>query len=182
MRKPIFLDRDGVINVDITPYVSHLEKLEIFPWAPAAMARLHEAGYDIYVISNQQGVALGITPLEELAKIDAAIQASLEPFGFSVRKFYYCLSHDAQNDPNRKPSPGMLFQARDEFGVALEGAFFVGDKDTDMECARAGGCRPVLVLSGVTSPEEATALNPQPEAITANLEEAVEWVLGRREA
>lgn len=177
MRKPIFLDRDGVINVDITPYVSHLHKLQIFPWAAEAMRRLDEAGYDIYVISNQQGVALGITPIEELAKIDAAIQEALAPHGFGVRKFFYCLSHDQQNDPCRKPAPGMLFQARDEFDLDLEGAFFIGDKDTDMECARAGGCRPLLVLSGVTSTEEAALLAPQPEATFENLLEAVEYVV-----
>ena len=177
-RKPIFLDRDGVLNVDITPYVSHLEKLELFPWTVDALARLERAGYDIYVISNQQGVALGITPIEELAKIDAAIQSALAPHGVQVRKFYYCLSHDGENDPCRKPSPGMLLKAQEEFGATLEGAFFVGDKDTDMECGRAVGCRPLLVLSGVTSPEEATRLDPQPERIFAHLGEVVDWVVG----
>ncbi|MCB8932743.1 MAG: HAD family hydrolase [Fimbriimonadaceae bacterium] len=177
MRRPIFLDRDGVLNVDITPYVTHLEKLELFPYTVEALRRLHGAGYDLYVVSNQQGVALGLTPIEEVAKIDAAIQAALAPHGFQIRKFYYCYSHDEANDPCRKPGPGMLLKAREEFGLTLEGAFFVGDKDTDMECGRAVGCRPLLVLSGVTSPEAAAELSPQPEGTFETLLEAVEYVL-----
>ena len=151
--------------------------MQLFPWTVDALVRLDRAGFDVYVISNQQGVARGITPIEELAKIDAAIQGALAPHGVSVRKFYYCLSHDGENDPCRKPSPGMLLKARDEFGLTLEGAFFVGDKDTDMQCGRSVGCRTVLVLSGVTSAEEARNLNPQPERIVAHLGAAVDYVL-----
>lgn len=176
-RRPLFLDRDGVLNVDVTPYVTHLEKLRIFSYTADALRELHEAGFEFYVISNQQGVALGLTPLEEVAKIDAAIQAALAPYGFQIRKFYYCFSRDDAHDPCRKPSPGMLLQAREEFGIRLEGAFFVGDKDTDMECARAVGCRPLLVLSGVTSPEQAATLDPPPEAIVHDLREAAAYVL-----
>lgn len=180
IRKPIFLDRDGVLNVDVSPYVTHLEKLEIFPYTVEALRLLNDAGFDLYVVSNQQGVALGLTPIEEIAKIDAAIQAALAPHGFSIKKFYYCFAHDEENDPCRKPHPGMLLRAREEFGVTLEGAFFVGDKDTDMECGRAVGCRPLLVLSGVTSREEAKALDPQPEGIFDHLLAAVHYVLAEQ--
>ena len=65
-RKPLFLDRDGVLNRDITPYVSKVEEFDVFPWTVEALTMLDRAGFDLYVISNQQGVALGITPPEEL--------------------------------------------------------------------------------------------------------------------
>ena len=87
MRKPIFLDRDGVLNVDITPYVSRVELFDIFPWTVDALVRLDRAGYDIYVVSNQQGVALGITPIEELDKMNEAMQSLLRPHGFEIKKF-----------------------------------------------------------------------------------------------
>src|SRR5512142_1644981 len=121
-RKPLFLDRDGVINVDRTPYVSSPDELEFFPWTVDALAMLDRAGLDLYVISNQQGVALGVTPPEALDAIDAQIQEALAPHGFGIRKFYYCTSHASAGDPCRKPAPGMILKARDEFGLDLAGA------------------------------------------------------------
>lgn len=177
MRKPIFIDRDGVINVDISPYVSRLELFQMFPWTVEALTLLDRAGYDIYVISNQQGVALGITPAEELEKINAALQAALAPHGFGVRKFYYCTALASENHPWRKPSPGMILAARDEFGLNLEGAFMIGDKEIDVECGLRAGCRPLLVLSGVTHGQSWTKWAHQPEAAFENLLEAARYVV-----
>jgi len=87
-RKPLFLDRDGVLNRDITPYVSKVEEFDVFPWTVEALKMLDRAGFDLYVISNQQGVALGITPAEELEKMNARMQSLLAPNGFQIKKFY----------------------------------------------------------------------------------------------
>lgn len=151
MRKPIFIDRDGVLNRDITPYVSHLEHLEIFPYTVQALKLLHDAGYDIFVVSNQQGVSLGITPQEELDKMVDAIQAELAKEGFSIKKFYHCTFHNRENHPWRKPSPGMILSACEEHGYSPEGAYLIGDKWSDIEAGARAGCKTILVLSGVTA-------------------------------
>jgi D-glycero-D-manno-heptose 1,7-bisphosphate phosphatase len=177
MRKAIFLDRDGVLNVDIHPYVSRLEQLEIFSYTADSLQRLHEAGYDLFVVSNQQGVSVGITSPEELEKMTEAIQDVLRPRGFEIRKFYYATERDSANHPWRKPSCGMLHAARDEFGVALEGAFVVGDKWSDIQMASVAGCRPLLVLSGVTGPTQWQRWSHQPEKVFENLRDAADWIL-----
>lgn len=176
-RKPIFLDRDGVLNVDLTPYVSSAEDLEILPGTVEALARLDEAGFDAYVISNQQGVSLGITPPAALEAIDAKIQSALRPRGVQIERFYYCTSLDSAGDPCRKPSPGMILKARDEFDLKVEGAFFVGDKATDVECAIRAGCRPLLVLTGVTRSNEWETWPHRPERVFRNLLEATDYIV-----
>ncbi len=177
MKKPLFLDRDGVLNEDLSPYVSRAEDLRVFPYVPEALRKLHEAGYEFYVYSNQQGVALGITPEEELAKMDEKIQACLRPLGFEIRKFYYCTALDAANHPWRKPNPGMLLAAKEEFGLDLSGAFAVGDKWSDLTAGQAAGCRPLLLLSGVSSPGEWEGWKVQPEQVFPTLAEAADWIL-----
>jgi D-glycero-D-manno-heptose 1,7-bisphosphate phosphatase len=179
MRRPVFLDRDGVINVDVTPYTSSAEALDLFPWTVDALVALDRAGYDIFVISNQQGVAKGITPPEALEAINAKIQAALLPFGVQIRKFYYCTAHRNDNHPWRKPLPGMILAARDEFGLNLSGACLVGDKPSDMECGARAGIRPLLVLSGVTEPGVDTSSWPYPpEGVFKTLKEAVDYIVG----
>src|SRR5947209_807251 len=133
MGKPIFIDRDGVLNVDVAPYVSRLEQLQIFSWVPESLRKLNEHGFDIYIISNQQGVALGITSPEELAKITEALQKTVEGFGFRIQQFYHCIAKDSENHPWRKPSPGMILAAQQEHTLDIEGAFFIGDKWSDIE-------------------------------------------------
>lgn len=178
-RKPLFLDRDGVLNVDITPYVPRVEEFRIFPYTVEALVALDRAGFDLYIISNQQGVAKGITPLEELDKMNEALQAQLRPPGMQIRKFYYCTALKGENHDWRKPAPGMVFAARDEFGLDLAGAFFIGDKDTDMECAVRAGLRPLLVLSGVTASHEVSQFAYPPEAVFPTLAEAAAYVISQ---
>ncbi len=180
MRKPIFLDRDGVLNRDITPYLAKLEQLEIFSYTVDCLERLHRAGYDMYVASNQQGVALGITSADELERITEAIQSPLRERGFEIRKFYYCTWHDRDQHPWRKPSPGMLLAAAEEFGFDPAGAFMIGDKWTDIEAGSRAGCRPLLVQTGVTAPDaDMSGWTYAPEAVFPTLVEAVDYMLAQ---
>ena len=178
-RKPLFLDRDGVLNRDITPYVSRLEEFDVFPWTVEALVMLDRAGFDLYVVSNQQGVALGITPPEELEKMNARMQSLLAPHGFQIKKFFYCTAKMDEDHEWRKPAPGMVFAARDEFGLELDGAFMIGDKDTDMECAHSAGVRALLVYSGVSYPGESISWGCPPEKEFPTLLEAARWIVSK---
>lgn len=177
MGKPLFLDRDGVLNEDISPYVARLDQLRIFPWTAEALELLNRAGYDLYVVSNQQGVALGITPPEELERITEAIQNALRPRGFAIAKFYYCTAHDRENHPWRKPRCGMIEAAAEEFGFDPRGAFLIGDKWSDIEAAAVAGCRPILVYSGVTTPGAEDRWPYRPERSFPTLLEAARWIV-----
>jgi len=174
-KNPLFLDRDGVLNVDITPYVSRVELLEIFPWTVPALKLLANE-YDFYVVSNQQGVSLGITPQAELDKITAAIQEACRKEGFEIRKFYHCTAKDSEKHPWRKPSPGMILSAAEEFGFDPAGAFLIGDKWSDIEAGTRAGCRPLLVMSGVTTDNAYETWSHKPERVFPTLLEAAEWI------
>jgi D-glycero-D-manno-heptose 1,7-bisphosphate phosphatase len=176
-RKPIFIDRDGVISADTSPYLSRVEQQILLPGAIQALIKLCDRGFDIFVVSNQQGVGRGITTHEELAKMEEAIQAPLKGCGHSIKKFYYCTALDSENHPWRKPSPGMILAAANEFGLDVKGAFLIGDKWSDIEAASKGGCRPLLVLSGVTGPNGWPNWEHQPEVVFRNLNQAVDWLL-----
>lgn len=176
-RTPLFLDRDGVLNVDVAPYVTRIEQLRIFSWTAEALRALHEAGFDMYVVSNQQGVALGLTPPEVLDAVTESIQSCIRPFGFQIRKFFYCTAHDGEEHPWRKPNPGMIHAAGEEFGFDPKGAFLIGDWWKDMAAARAAGCRPLLVKSGVCKSDEWQSWPAQPEAIFPSLMEAADYVI-----
>lgn len=178
MKKPLFLDRDGVLNVDISPYVQRLEQFQIFPWTAPALALLHDAGFEFYVISNQQGVALRLTPLEELEKMNHALQRHLEPYGFGIRDFYYATALASEPTSRRKPSPDMVLEAARDHGLDVRCAPFIGDKWSDIECAVRAGCRPLLVLSGVTSPGESRSWRVRPEAEFDNLLSAARYLVG----
>jgi D-glycero-D-manno-heptose 1,7-bisphosphate phosphatase len=176
-RQPLFLDRDGVLNEDVKPYVSHREKLKIFPYTVEALSLLNSAGYELYVISNQQGVSLGITPPAELDAMVEMIQAPLRENGFEIRKFYHCTARDSENHPWRKPSPGMILAAAEEFGFDPRGAFLIGDKWSDVEAGMRAGCRGLLVKTGVTEDESYVSWEYQPERVFENLLEAARWVV-----
>jgi len=178
MGKPLFLDRDGVLNEDVTPYLARREQLRVFPWTGEALRLLAEAGYDLYVVSNQQGVALGITEPEELEAITEAIQAAIAPYGVQIRKFYYCTAHDRDRHPWRKPSPGMILAAGEEFGFDPASAFLIGDKWSDIEAGARAGCRPLLVESGVTAKGEPHDWPYPPERVFPTLLEAAQWIVG----
>lgn len=151
MRRALFLDRDGVLNVDIAPYVPDLASFEVFPYTLDALKMFHEAGFEFYVVSNQQGVSLGITPAEELEKMSQRLQEIVRPHGFEFRRFYYATDLDEADHPWRKPKPGMILQAVEDFGISLEGALLVGDKWSDIAAAEAAGIPGYLVYSGVSS-------------------------------
>ena len=178
MGKPIFLDRDGVLNERVATYVSSPEDLRLFPWTIEALAKLHEAGFDLYVVSNQQGVAKGMTSPEQLSVVTEVLQSQLRDRGFEIRKFYYCTALDSENHPWLKPAPGMVFAARNEFGLDLDGTFLIGDNWSDIECAVRAGCRPLLVLSGGIDGDWRT-WEHQPERVFDDLLGAVEWIVAQ---
>jgi D-glycero-D-manno-heptose 1,7-bisphosphate phosphatase len=178
-RKPIFLDRDGVINRDLSPYVLSADQMEIFPWTLEALRLLDQNGFDIYIISNQQGVAKGLLTQNDLDQMSEKIQNLIRPHGFQIKHFYYCTAHKSENSPNRKPGSGMVFQAQKDHDLNIENSFFIGDKESDMQCALGAGCRYLLVYTGVAQPGDVQHWDHQPEAAFPTLLEAVQYIVSK---
>lgn len=146
-RNVLFLDRDGVINVDVG-YLSDPAQLEFIPGSIEAMKEAQTRGYDIIVVTNQSGVARGYYTEEDVQALHAEISRCLEAEGVHILAYYYCPHHPEGTVEEykkacdcRKPNPGMLTKAIEEWHVDVDGSFLVGDKPSDVEAAEAIGMR-----------------------------------------
>jgi D-glycero-D-manno-heptose 1,7-bisphosphate phosphatase len=164
-----FLDRDGVLNVDVG-YAHRPEQLVFVEGAPRAIRRLNEAGWLAIVVTNQAGVARGYYDEAAVVLFHAAMNQQLAAHGARIDAFYYSPYHEEAtvdayrhaDHPDRKPNPGMLLRGMAEYGVAAADAFMIGDRDSDMEAARRAGVTGYLFEGG-------------------DLDELVRRVLGGRE-
>ena len=149
-KKVIFLDRDGVINKKAPEhdYVKKWEEFEFLPGALDAITLLTEAGYQIYIISNQQGIARGMMTEEDLRDINDRMIAQIEEAGGHIAGLYHCPHHKDAGCFCRKPEAGMLFKAAREYQIDLTKAVMIGDKASDVAAGEAAGCRSILVKEG----------------------------------
>lgn len=144
----VILDRDGVINADSADYVKSPAEWRPLPGAIEAIRRLTDSGNNIYIATNQAGVARGIFSAADLAAIHQKMTDAVKSSGGAISRIFACLHHPDAGCDCRKPNPGMLLKIAAETGRALTGVPFVGDSLKDMDAARAAGCTPILVLTG----------------------------------
>ncbi len=145
----IFLDRDGVINENRFDYVKSLDEFRFLPGACEAISRLARAGHRIFVCTNQAGVARGLLSIKTLEEIHHQMLVQVVKAGGTIEKIYYCPHSKDAGCTCRKPQPGMLLRACDEFGLDMSKAIFVGDSITDVHAGLAAGVQPILVLTGL---------------------------------
>jgi D-glycero-D-manno-heptose 1,7-bisphosphate phosphatase len=152
--RAVFLDRDGVINVE-KEYLHRIEEFELIPGAPEAVRLLKEAGYRVVVVTNQSGVARGYYPLEAVHLLHRHLDRELALRGTSVDAYYICPHHPVHGLGEygtecgcRKPLPGMLLKAAEDLSLDLNRSYLIGDKLSDIEAGRAAGCRSILVRTG----------------------------------
>ena len=180
----VFLDRDGVINKDPAGWTPHsyVTKPEDFIFLPGvfnAMKLFAKAGYKAVIISNQQGVGKGFFTVQELEAVNAAMVKGIKKAGGSVTAAYYCTHLTEQGCACKKPKPGMFFKAVEELGIqALEGKYFVGDTERDIQAGKAAGLKTILVLSGKSTREDAVKWEYKPDIVCEDLLEAAEFITG----
>ncbi len=149
-KKVIFLDRDGVINKKAAEhdYIKKWEEFEFVPGAVEALKLLTDAGYEIYIISNQRGIARGLMSHDDLADIHQRMGEELERNGARIAGIYYCPHGKDEDCFCRKPRAGMLFRAAREHHINLTKTVMIGDKESDVAAGRAAGCRTILAKEG----------------------------------
>ncbi|MEZ0322892.1 MAG: D-glycero-beta-D-manno-heptose 1,7-bisphosphate 7-phosphatase [Hydrogenothermaceae bacterium] len=152
--KAVFLDRDGVINVD-KGYVHKIEEFEFYPNVFEALRKLQDAGFKLFVVTNQSGIAVGYYTEEDFLKLTDYMLKEFEKKGIKIDKVYYCPHHENGIVPEysfkcdcRKPESGMIRQAIKEFGIDPKKSFLIGDKENDILAAHKENIKAILVKTG----------------------------------
>ena len=179
-RKAVFLDRDGTLNIERS-YLSDPAQLELFPGTAAALRRLMDAGFLLFIVTNQSGIGRGYYTLEDMHRVNDRLQTNLAGEGVRFEKIYYAPEAPDQPSRGRKPSPEFLHDARDEFGVDLAQSFMIGDKIIDVECGRNAGVKQsLLVRTGYGAEvEKKEAARLGDAAVLDDLPACVDWILAR---
>lgn len=190
-RPAVFLDRDGVLNVE-AGYIHNVEDLHLIPGAAQAVRQLNDRQMFCCLVSNQSGPARGYYPSSHVEALHQRLcQLLQQEASARLDALYYCpyLSPpEGGIDPAftrwttwRKPNTGMLVAAAWEYDLDLTLSFMVGDKATDIDMAHNAGCYGILVQTGYGDRVLSGKYqhHTQPDYIAADLPAAVEWVFKR---
>jgi len=152
----VFMDRDGVINAERGDYTTTVEQ---WRWAPGALEGLRmltEAGFGIIVATNQACIAKGLQTVEGLAALHDWMLGVVRENGGDILRIYHCPHQTSDGCSCRKPAPGMLLQAAEDYGILLSRTFMIGDSLRDMEAGRCAGTRTILIDTGPGSDSSRT--------------------------
>jgi len=181
MKPAVFLDRDGVL-IEERNYLHRVEDVAFLPGVVAALKRLSDAGFKLFIVSNQSGVGRGYFTLADVERVNEHLCRELARDGVRPEKIYIAPEAPDQPSRGRKPSPQFLFDARDEFGVDLAQSYMIGDKLIDLECGwNAGVKKSILVRTGYGAKLERKSLEPLKLAVIVDdLNGAADWILKQK--
>ena len=150
----LFLDRDGVINHEKPEHSIHTwHEFKFYDRAKVAIKIFTQKFHRIVIVTNQRGIAKGVTKLEDLEIIHTNMTADIEAVGGKIDAIYFCPDMES---PNRKPNPGMGLQAAKDFAdIDLTKAIMVGNTLSDMKFGRNLGIKTVFLTT--TRPEVETS-------------------------
>jgi len=182
-QKAIFLDRDGVINEEIS-FIIKPEDLILYDFTPAAIRKINQSGYKAIVISNQSAIARNLCTLEELQAIHNKLDTELGRSKAKLDSIYFCPHHPEKGQAKerseyitdcncRKPKPGMLLEAANDFNLDLSASFMIGDNGRDIEAGKNAGCITVGVRTGYALKKT----KYEPDFFFENLKEAVDYII-----
>lgn len=175
MKKALFLDRDGIINVD-HGYVYKIEDFEFMPNIFNVCKKASDKGYELIVITNQSGIARGKYSIAEFEKLTQWMKDKFTEKGIIIRDVYFCPHHPTKGINEyadlckcRKPEPGMIIKAAKEHKINLLESIFIGDKVSDIQAAQAAGIPTRILITnhcGVGTDIEAHRLTEISEICT----------------
>lgn len=155
-QKAIFLDRDGTINV-YKGFLTKPEDFELIPGVAEAIRQINHSGYLAVVVSNQPVIARGDCSFDELRTIHNKMETLLGKEKAFIDAIYYCPHHPDKGFGGerpeykfdcdcRKPKPGLLLQAAEEWNIELAASYMIGDSDRDIEAGQAAGCKQSILI------------------------------------
>jgi len=164
MNKALFLDRDGVINKE-KDYVYKIEDFEFIEGVFEALKAFQEAGYLLIIITNQAGIARGYYTENDFEILNNWMLDQFRKYGIEIKKVYYDPTHPEngvgkykRESQFRKPNPGMILQAKQDFNLDLSASILVGDKESDIQAGKNAGVGiNILVRTGYAVNKDKTA-------------------------
>ncbi len=169
MSKPcVFFDRDGIVNQSPGPgYVERLEDFHVLPEFLDALRCARKRGYVAVIVTNQRGVGLGIMNRAALDQIHDHLLARMREQGLDILDILVATA-TTNEDPDRKPNPGMLLKAAERHNLDLGRSWMIGDNEKDVLAGKRAGCRTVLVRDEIKETEA--------DYRVANMGELVEFI------
>jgi len=178
--KVVFLDRDGVINLDSSDYIKSWSEFRFIPRSIEAIKELTLKGFNVIVITNQSVINRNMVSAKGLEYILTMMKNEVRSGGGLINDIFFCPHIPEDNCDCRKPRPGLIFQAQKAYSIDLKDAVMVGDSAKDIECARNAGCgKTILVKTGNGAKAEKTLGEKKiyPDHIAQDLYEAVQWIV-----
>jgi D-glycero-D-manno-heptose 1,7-bisphosphate phosphatase len=167
-RRAVFFDRDGTL-MDEANYCGDPAKVVVYPGVAEALSELKRAGYLNIIVSNQSGIARGLITEAQYRAVQKEL---LRRIGADlIDGSYFCADAPGTPSLRRKPAPGMLLEASEQFGIDLGASYMVGDKASDIECGRQAGAGAILVLTGYGRQQFC-----EPDFTAADVSAAARWI------
>ena len=172
LRRAVFLDRDGVLSRSLLrdgkpAAPTMVEEFELLPGVVNAVERLHAAGFLLVVVTNQPDVSTGLTRRDAVGEMHRRLREWLP-----IDEIKVCYHVEADECDCRKPKPGMLLAAAQEWGIDLKSSWMVGDRWRDVGAGKAAGCQTILVDCHYAERKAET-----PDFTVQSLPEAAEIIL-----
>lgn len=182
--KVIFLDRDGVINryPGDKDYVKSWDEFHFLPKVKSSLKKLTDAGFKIFIVSNQAGVSKEIYSQESLDLVTQNMLRELSDDKINIAGVYYCIHRREDNCSCRKPKTGLIDRAVAKLkneGLKLEpsGNYFIGDTIQDIETGKAAGLQTILIFSGKEKADNKDKWTTLPDYTAVDLSGAVDLIL-----
>lgn len=176
-RRALFLDRDGVINVD-SGYLWRPMDFVFLPGVFDACRRVQAAGFALIVVTNQSGIGRGLYTEDDFWALTDWMHGEFRKNDVTIEGVFFAPTHPTlgvgdyrRESPDRKPGPGMLYRARDEHDLDLSVSVLIGDRETDIEAALAAGLATTLLVAG-EAPDVTRA-----NVVVDSLAAGVDWLL-----
>jgi D-glycero-D-manno-heptose 1,7-bisphosphate phosphatase len=172
-RRAVFFDRDGVLSNAVVrngkPYPpASPSEFHILPGAAESLARLRAQDFLLFVVTNQPDVARGQQTRDNVELMNRQLREELR-----LDDVFTCFHDDSDACDCRKPRPGLMTRAAEQYGVDLSRSYLAGDRWRDIDAGANAGCKTILIDRGYEEQEPAAA----PDVRVTSLPEAVDWIL-----
>lgn len=148
MHKAVFLDRDGVINEVLSKrvrFVNAPRDFHLLEGVGEGIRQLNEAGYKVFVVTNQGGVGLGFMTAADLHQVHAKMEKELDKSGAFLDDIAFCPDRPEAKSRCRKPAPGMILDLAEKHEIDLSRSYMAGDREPDIQAGKNAGTKTVLI-------------------------------------